>query len=80
MSNDEVCYSVPESLMRHIYLALFNRQMAVKGGMMISTKTDFEVTHCIAELDKKWQFKEKFVSGEQKFIDTRSMADVSEET
>ena len=72
----EIKYSIPQSLLEKIYLVLFNRQKTVKGGMLIHNETDYEVTHCIAELDKIDKgLKNNLIIGEHKHIDTRTMAD-----
>lgn len=74
--SEELKYAIPASLMNSIYLALFNRQKIRKSGIFISTDTDYEVTYCLAELDRITEdFKRNLIFGEHKHIDTRTMAD-----
>ena len=74
--SEEVKYLIPESLMNSIYLALFNRQKVCKSGMLVSTDTDYEVTHCLTEINALYgDLEGQLIVGQHKHIDTRTMAD-----
>ena len=68
---EEITYAMPTTLLKHIYLTLYNRQTYTKGGMIATDSTDYEVTYCLDEIDRIWSLQKELIrpKKQQQFVD-----------